>query len=86
MRSLFHWDQRNYPNQRNLSHLPCLPHETLLLFHWGNVSVRGLSCSESVRDLSRSESVRDEMRHALWSAETTSWGAISLGPEKALQF
>ena len=23
MRSLFHWDQRNYPNQRNLPRLSC---------------------------------------------------------------
>jgi len=53
---LSHWDDPNDPNvlneidQMNLSRLPrsesvwglpCLPRETLLLFHWGNVSVRG---------------------------------------------
>ena len=66
-------DSTNQTNQRNLSRLPCLPHETLLLFHWGNVSVRGLP---------RSESVRDEMRPALWSVETTPWGAYSTGTKQ----
>jgi hypothetical protein len=38
-----------------------------------------LSCllrSESVRGLSRSESVRGEMRPALWSVKTTTWGSL----------
>jgi hypothetical protein len=39
-------DQRNLTNERdqinqtNLSRLSCLPHETLLLFHWGGESVQ----------------------------------------------
>ena len=37
-------NQRNQINQTNptdLSRLSCLPHETLLLFHWGSEGVRG---------------------------------------------
>jgi UDP-N-acetylglucosamine 2-epimerase (non-hydrolysing) len=57
----------NSINQTNLSRLP------------RSESVRGLPCSEVVRGLSCSESVRDEMRPALWSMETTTWGAYFTG-------
>ena len=57
-------------NQTNLSRLP------------RSESVRGLPCSEVVRGLPCSESVRGEMRLALWSAETTTWGAYFTGTKQ----
>ena len=85
MRSLFHWDQTD---QRNLSRLP--RSEVVRGLSCSQVvrglpcseSVRGLPCSESVRGLSCSESVRDEMRLALWSVESTTWGAYFTGTQQ----
>jgi hypothetical protein len=70
IRAIKSFNQINYTNQTNLSRLP------------RSESVRGLPCSEVVRGLSRSESVQDEMRPALWSAETTTWGAYFTGTQQ----
>ena len=37
------WVLSYFKDPRNLSRLPCLPRETLLLFHWGN-AVYGVKC------------------------------------------
>jgi len=37
----------NHTNQRNLSRLPCLPRETVLLFHWGNAVYRACPVAKS---------------------------------------
>ena len=36
IRAIKSFNKMNHTNQTNLSRLPCLPRETVLLFHWGN--------------------------------------------------
>ncbi len=71
--SLSHWDQID---QTDLSRLPCLPHETLLLFHWGSESVRG-----EMRPALWSVKTTP-WGLALWIVETTPWGAYFTGTKQ----
>jgi hypothetical protein len=50
--------------------------------HTNQRNLSRLPCSESVRGLPCSESVRGEMRPALWSVETTTWGAYFTGTQQ----
>ena len=66
-------DDPNQINQINLSRLPCLPRETVLLFHWGN-AVYG-ACP-----VAKAYGVKCDLPCGLW--KLLHGEPISLGPNQ----